>query len=71
MAHFLKIKKFKTWVVDVAQLVELLVPISEIRGSKPVNGKIYIENLFTVNCIEDTKIEKKRPEWGLTKKVLI
>ena len=28
------------------------------RGSNPVIGKIYIENLFTLNCIEKTKIKK-------------
>ena len=49
----------------VAQLVEQLLPIPEARGSNPVIGKIYIEHLFaTVNCIEKTKIKKKRS--GLT-----
>ena len=33
--------------------------MSEIRSSNPVIGKIYIEHLFTVNCIEKTKIKKK------------
>ena len=33
--------------VFVAQLVEQLLPISEVHGSNPVIGKIYIENLFT------------------------
>ena len=37
----------------VAQLVEQLLPIPEVIG------KIYIEHLFTVNCIEKTKIKKK------------
>ena len=49
----------------MAQLVEQLLPIPEARGSNPVIGKIYIEHLFaTVNCIEKTKIKKKRS--GLT-----
>ena len=29
-------------------------------GLNPVIGKIYIEHLFIVNCIEKTKIKKKR-----------
>ena len=32
--------------VVVAQLVERLLLISEVRGSTPVGGKIYIEHLF-------------------------
>ena len=46
--------------VVVAQLVEQLLPILEVRCSNPVIGKIYIEH-FTVNCVEKTKIKKKRP----------
>ena len=44
--------------------------MSEIRSSNPVIGKIYIEHLFTVNCIEKTKIKKKEAgngpifKWG-------
>ena len=45
--------------VVVAQLVEPLLPIQEVCGLNPVIGKIYIEHLFTVNCIEKTKIKKK------------
>ena len=45
--------------VVVAQLVEQSLAIPEVRGSNPVIGKIYIEHLFTVNCIEKTKIKKK------------
>ena len=45
----------------MAQLVEGLLPISEVRSLNPVIGKIYIEHLFTVNYIEKTKIKKKRP----------
>ena len=48
----------------VAQLVEQSLPIPEVRGSNPVIGKIYlyIEHLFTVNCVlKRRKIKKKRP----------
>ena len=47
--------------VVVAQLVERSLPIPEVHGLNPVISKIYIEHLFTVNCIEKTKIKKKRP----------
>ena len=42
-------------------MVEPLLPIPEVWGSNPVIGKIYIEHLFPCNCIEKTKIQKKRP----------
>ena len=43
----------------VTQLVERLLPTPEVRGSNPVIGKkLYC--MFTVNCIEKTKIKKKR-----------
>ena len=45
----------------VAQLFERWLAISEVRGSNPVIDKFYIEHLFTVNCIEKTKIKEKRP----------
>ena len=49
----------------MAQLVERSLSISKVRGSTPVIGKIYIEHLFVylfiINCIEKTKINKKRP----------
>ena len=48
----------------MAQLVERLLPTPEVRGSNPVIGKLlyWIFNyLPTVNCIERTKIKKKRP----------
>ena len=38
----------------VAQLVERLLPIPEVRCSNPVIGKknyLDIEHLFTVNCV--------------------
>ena len=46
--------------VVVAQLVERSLSIPEVRGSNPVIGKILYWT-FTVNCIEKTKIKKKRP----------
>ena len=39
--------------VDVAQMVEWVVPTSEIRGSNPIIGI-----LLTINYIEKTKIKK-------------
>ena len=44
----------------VAQLVERSLPIPEARGLNPVIGK-KLYWTFTVNCIEKTKIKKKRP----------
>ena len=49
----------------MAQLVEQSLAIPEVRGSNPVIGKIYIEHLFPVNCIEKTKIKKKEAGNGL------
>ena len=50
----------------VAQLVEQLLPIPEVIG------KIYIEHLFTVNCIEKTKIKKKEAgKWLILKTIFI
>ena len=43
------------WAVVLAQLVERSLPIPGAYGLSPVIGK------HTVNCIEKTKIEKKRP----------
>ena len=45
--------------VVIAQLVERSLPIPEVHSSNPVIGKIYIEHLFSVNCMEKTKIKKK------------
>ena len=42
----------------MAHLVERLLRIPEVCGSNPVIGKIYIEYLFTVNCI--AKLQKKK-----------
>ena len=47
--------------VVVAHLVDRLLRIPEVWGSNPVMSKIYIIHLFTVNCIEKTKIKKNRP----------
>ena len=44
----------------VAQLVERLLPISEVRSSNLVIGKIYIEYLFT--CLLSTVLKRGR-EW--------
>ena len=48
----------------VAQLEEQLLWIPDVRGSTPVIGEIYIEHLFVylffINCIEKTKLNKKR-----------
>ena len=45
------------WAVVVAQLVERLLPTPEVRGS----NLVICELLFIFNCIEQTKIKKKRP----------
>ena len=37
---------YKTWEVVVAQLIERLLLIPEVRVTTPVLGKIYIEHLF-------------------------
>ena len=51
--------------VVVAQLATLLLPLSDILGSNPVNGNFY---RFAVNCLhKKTKINKKRGmEWSIT-----
>ena len=58
----------KYGAVVVAQLVERSLPIPEVHSSNPVIGKIYIEHLFTINCIEKTKINKRGREWPTFKK---
>ena len=47
--------------VDVAQLVERSPPTPEICSSNTVIWQTFFEHLFTVNCVEKTKIKKKRP----------
>ena len=44
----------------MAQLEERSLPIPEVHSSNPVIGNI-LNSTFTVNCIEKTKIKKKRP----------
>ena len=44
----------------MAQLVERLLPIPEVRGSNPVIDKKLYRTVI-VNCIDKTKIKKKRP----------
>ena len=40
-------------------MVVAQLPTPEVRGSNPVIGKkLYLYHLFTVNCIEKTKIKK-------------
>ena len=47
--------------VVVAQLVEQSRSIPEVRGSTPVFVEHLFVNLFIINYIEKTKINKKRP----------
>ena len=55
----------------VAQLIEQALPIPEVHGSNLVIGKkLYIEHLFTVNCIEKTKIKEKEAGNGPFKKII-
>ena len=52
----------------VAQLVERSLPTPEVRSSNPVIGiKLYL--MFAANCIEKTKIKKKRPQMAHLKKL--
>ena len=37
---------------------------SDTRGSSPVSGKNFIENLFSFNCTEKTKINKNKERRG-------
>ena len=50
-------RAFLRLAVVVAQLVEQSLLIPEVHGSNPVIHKIYIEHLFTVNCIENRETE--------------
>ena len=43
----------------MAQMAEWLLPTPEVRGTNPVIGQIYIEHLFTNNCVEKLKIKKE------------
>ena len=51
------------WAVVVAQLVEQLLPIPDVRGLNPVIGK-NLYSTFTVNCTEKGKIKEKEAENG-------
>ena len=42
----------------MAQLVEQLLPIPEVRGSNPVIAKIYIEHLLSA-LMKDENTEKE------------
>ena len=57
----------KTWAVVVAQLVERMLPIPEVRSLNPVIGKNLYWTFF-VNCIEKTKMKIKRPGMSHLKK---
>jgi len=50
------IDDYDTRAVVVAQLAERTLPIPEVRGSNTVIVNFYIEHLFSVNCIEKSKI---------------
>ena len=52
----------------VAQLAERLPTTPEVRGSNPDSGKLFSKLLFTVNCVEKTKIKKKEAGNGPFKK---
>ena len=52
-----------------AQLEERSLPTPEVQGSNPVISKLLYGTLFTINCIEKTKIKKKRPGTGHLKKI--
>ena len=52
---------FANLAVFVAQLIEWSLPIPEIQSSNPVIGNFYILSSVFKNCIENTKIKKKRP----------
>ena len=56
-------KKVDEGAVVVAQLVERLLPIPEIRGSNPVNGKFYL-----LSAILKSKNKEKEAGNGPLKK---
>ena len=68
MINISEYKRPYSRAVVVAKLKEWSLPTPEVYGSNPVISNIYIEHLFTVNCIEKTKIKKKRPGMALLKK---
>ena len=50
-------------IVVVTQFTERSLPTLEAHGLNPVIGDFF--NLFTLNCIEKTKIKKNRREWTI------
>ena len=48
-------KQCKTRAVVVAQLIELLLPTSDVRSSNPVIGKIKIYCMITVDVLKRRK----------------
>ena len=53
-------------VVVVAQLAEWSLQIQEVCGSN--HEKIFIPNMFTINCQKDENKEKRGQEWTTLKK---
>ena len=49
----------------VAQLVERLLPIPEVRGSNPVIGKIYWTFVYCQLYWKDENKEKRGREWPI------
>ena len=45
--------------VVVAQLAEQSLPTPVVHDSNPVIGKIYIEDIYSVNSISKAKIRKR------------
>ena len=68
---YLPINFIRNWAVVVAKLAQRPLSILEFCSLNPDIGKIYNEILFTVNCIEKTKINKKEAGNGPLQKSLI
>ena len=51
--------------VVVAQLVDQLLPISEVRSSNPVIGKNYIEQCLLSTVLKTRNKEKRGREWPI------
>ena len=64
---YIRTKTNLCWPVVVAQLMEWSLP----AGSSPAIGQIYIEQFFTVNYIEKTKIKEKEAGNGPLKATLL
>ena len=56
------------WEVVVAQLVEWLLPILEVRSSNPVIGKIEWTLVYCELYWKDKNKEKRGREWPILKK---